>query len=405
MRPTTSAMPATHPQTICLFTGTLAAFAGAERATATLANALAARGHRVHVLSLWGHTPVFALAPEVRHHALFAERVAFKHHYLPIVRDVRRFVKAHGIDVMIDVDPMLALYTLPATLGLPIRRIAWEHSTYASDLGRRARRWARALAARRYDAVVVLTDADRDAWQAHHPHARARFVTLPNPLGIAAPAEPPSHDGARCVLAVGRLVPEKGFDRLIAAWAQIVTDSTSNVTTDAATEIAPNITASGGDAPPVTGWQVRIVGDGPLRDALRSQAQALGVGDTVQLLPAVADIAQHYAQAAIYCLPSRRESFGLVLLEAQAYALPIAAFAADAGPRALLHDGIDSLIAADGDIDALSAALRRLIDDAPLRSRLGLAGYQHAQRFRPDAIAARWETLWQPSTASAEATS
>ena len=353
---------------LCLFTGTLAAFAGAERATATLANALAARGHRVHVLSLWGHTPVFALTSDVTHHAMFAERVAFRHHYLSIVRQVRRYVREHAIGVLIDVDPMLALYTVPATLGLSLQRIAWEHSTYASDLGRRARRWARALAARRDDAVVVLTEADRDAWQAHHPHARARIVVLPNPLGLAMPDTPPEHRDARCILAVGRLVTEKGFDRLIDAWARIAHD--------------------------VPGWQVRIVGDGPLRDTLLAQARDAGVGDSVQVLPAVSDIAQYYARAAIYCLPSRRESFGLVLIEAKAHALPVVAYAADAGPRALLNDEVDSLVVDDGDIDALAGALHRLIDDASLRRRLGLTGYAHARDFRADAIAARWEALW-----------
>ncbi|VVD71047.1 putative glycosyl transferase [Pandoraea eparura] len=363
-------------RTVCLFTGTLAAFAGAERATATLANALAARGHRVHVLSLWGHTPVFPLAPAVAHHAMFAERVAFKHHYIAIVRQVRRYVREHAIDVMIDVDPMLALYTVPATLGLPLRRIAWEHSTYASDLGRRARRWARALAARRYDAVVVLTDADRDAWRTHHPHAHARFVTLPNPLGLPIPDVPPEPRSEQGILAVGRLVPEKGFDRLIDAWARIACD-------------AP-------------GWQVRIVGDGPLRDALLTQADQAGVANSVQVLPAVADVAQHYARAAIYCLPSRRESFGLVLLEAKAYAVPVVAYAADAGPRALLHDEVDSLVVDDGDIDGLAGALRRLIGNASLRRRLGLAGYAHAKDFGADAIAARWEALWAERASTLE---
>ncbi|WP_246190205.1 glycosyltransferase family 4 protein [Pandoraea captiosa] len=360
---------ASQVRTICLFTGTLAAFAGAERATATLANALAARGHRVHVLSLWGHTPVFALSPGVAHHAMFAERVAFKRHYPSIVRQVRAYVRAHGIEVMIDVDPMLALYTLPATFGLSLRRIAWEHSTYASDLGRRSRRWARTLAANRYDAVAVLTHADCRAWQAHHPRARAKFVTLPNALGLPMPDTAPTPSAARCVLAVGRLVPEKGFDRLIDAWARIAHD-------------AP-------------GWHVRIVGDGPLRDDLLAQARDAGVADTVQVLPAVADIARHYAQASIYCLPSRRESFGLVLIEAKAYAVPIVAYAADAGPRALLHHEVDSLVVEDGDIPALASALRRLIDDDALRHRLGLAGYAHAQTLRADVIAARWETLWQ----------
>lgn len=360
--------PLPTARTICLFTGTLAAFAGAERASATLANALAARGHRVHVLSLWGHTPVFPLAPGVTHHALFAARLAFKRHYLSIVRRVRRYVREHGIEVMIDVDPMLALFTVPATLGLPLRRIAWEHSTYASDLGRRARRWARALAARRYDAVVVLTDADRSAWQTHHPDARAHFVTVANPLGISMPGAPPVHGDERCILAVGRLIPDKGFDRLIDAWTRIAAD-------------AP-------------GWQVQIVGDGELRDDLLAKARDAGVGDTVRLMPAVSDIAQHYARASIYCLPSRRESFGLVLLEAKAYALPVVAFAADAGPRALLHDGVDSFVVDDGDIPALADALRRLIGDAALRRQFGLAGYVHAQDFRADAIAERWEALW-----------
>ncbi len=374
-------LTSTVPRTLCLFTGTLAAFAGAERATATLANAFAARGHRVHVLSLWGHTPVFPLVPGVTHHAMFAERVAFRHHYLSIVRQLRRYVREHAIEVMIDVDPMLALYTVPATLGLPLQRIAWEHSTYASDLGRRARRWARALAARRYDAVVVLTQADRAAWQTHHPKAHAQFVTLPNPLGIAIPDAPPEHndherDGEHCILAVGRLVPEKGFDRLIDAWARIAHDT--------------------------CGWRVRIVGDGPLRASLLTQARDAGVSDSVEVLPAVADIAQHYARASIYCLPSRRESFGLVLIEAKAYALPVVAYAADAGPRALLHDEVDSLVVDDGDIEALARALFRLIGDAALQRKLGLAGYAHARDFRADAIAARWETLWNGGQATRE---
>lgn len=366
----TEAILRTSPTTICLFTGTLAAFAGAERATATLANALAARGHRVHVLSLWGETPVFPLAPGVMHHALFPERVPFKYRYASIVCRVRRYLRTHDVAVLIDVDPMLALYTVPATLGMRLHRIAWEHSTYASDLGRRARRWARALAARRCQAIVVLTDDDARAWQQHHPHARARLVTLANPLGLSGPEAPrtSSTPDNKRVLAVGRLIAEKGFDLLIDAWAQI--------------------------APHAPGWQVQIVGDGALQPTLTAQIHAAGLAQSVTLVPATADIGKHYAAASIYCLPSRQESFGLVLIEAQAFGLPIAAYAADAGPRALLHDGVDSLIAATGDVASLATCLRRLIDDADLRARLGAAGFAHAQQFRPDVIAARWESLW-----------
>ncbi|MDV6320821.1 hypothetical protein, partial [Chromohalobacter sp. HP20-39] len=62
----------TQLPTICFLTGTLNAFAGAERMTAVIANALAARGYRVLILSLWDQVCVFPLHPAVEHCALFA---------------------------------------------------------------------------------------------------------------------------------------------------------------------------------------------------------------------------------------------------------------------------------------------------------------------------------------------
>ncbi|GAB3625390.1 GalNAc-alpha-(1-_4)-GalNAc-alpha-(1-_3)-diNAcBac-PP-undecaprenol alpha-1,4-N-acetyl-D-galactosaminyltransferase [Pandoraea terrae] len=351
---------------ICFLTGTLSAFAGAERATATLANALAARGHRVHILAQWGRTPVFPLAPGVTHHALFDARVSFKRHFAATVCGIRRYLREHAIGTLVDVDPMLAWFTEPATFGLPVRRIAWEHSTYASDLGRKSRRYARRLAAARADAVVTLTDDDTRAWRRHHPRARANIVTIPNPLGISPPPVRNTLD-APVVLAVGRLVVAKGFDLLLRAWTQV--------------------------APDAPGWRLRIVGDGPMDTVLRDQARDDGIADRVDFIPATSDIATHYASASVYCLSSRQESFGLVLIEAQAFGLPIVAFAADAGPRSLLTDGVDSLIAPAGDVDALAAGLRRFIGSHDLREQFGRAGFVHARRFTPDAIAALWEPL------------
>ena len=60
--------------TICFLTGTLNAFAGAERMTAVIANALAERGYPVLILSLWDERSCFALHPDVVHEALFAQR-------------------------------------------------------------------------------------------------------------------------------------------------------------------------------------------------------------------------------------------------------------------------------------------------------------------------------------------
>lgn len=80
-----------------------------------------------------------------------------------------------------------------------------------------------------------------------------------------------------------------------------------------------------------------------------------------------------FAGIDMFALPSRSDSFGLVLLEAWANGLPNVAYAAG-GPADLLCDGYDGLLARCGDVDELAAAIARLIGDSDLRQRLGAEG-------------------------------
>ncbi|MCZ2343481.1 MAG: glycosyltransferase family 4 protein [Bacteroidales bacterium] len=80
-----------------------------------------------------------------------------------------------------------------------------------------------------------------------------------------------------------------------------------------------------------------------------------------------------FAGIDVFVLPSRTDSFGLVLLEAWANAKPVIAYRAG-GPADLIRDGIDGLLAPCGDHGSLRAACERLVRDAQLRKRLGVAG-------------------------------
>src|SRR5205814_641000 len=84
-----------------------------------------------------------------------------------------------------------------------------------------------------------------------------------------------------------------------------------------------------------------------------------------------------FAGLDLFALPSRSDSFGLVLLEAWANGLPNLAYRAG-GVADLIRHGEDGLLAPCGDVAALAAMLRRLIEDAALRRRLGSAGRQRA---------------------------
>ncbi|MBY4898128.1 glycosyltransferase family 4 protein [Cupriavidus sp. AU9028] len=362
-------MPA--PLTLCFLTGTLNAFAGAERMTAVIANALAGSGHRVHVLSLWDRASCFPLDPAVRHDALFEARPSFKRHYAATVAGIRAYLCRHGVQVLIEVDTMLTLFTLPACIGLDVRRVAWEHCDLEQDLGRRARRVARRLAVRTCERVVVLTERDRQRWQDRLRPAAGRIVAIPNALPFPWPdraaARNRGDDTVRTVLAVGRLTEAKGFDLLLRAWALA--------------------------APALPQWRLRIVGDGEQRDALLRLRDELGLAQSASIEPARSDVQSLYRHAALFCLSSRYEGFGLVLIEAMSFGLPIVATACETGPVALLSDGANAALVPPADVRALANGLRELAQDELRMDRLAGTARADAARFAVPAIAAQWERL------------
>lgn len=353
------------PRTLCFLTGTLHALAGAERMTAVIASALAERGYRVHVLSLWDRRSSFALHPGVRHDALFDQRPSFKAKYVATVAGIRRYVRDHGIDTLIEVDPMLTLFTVPATLGLGLQRIAWEHCHFHQDLGRRARRLARRMAAYTGAAVVVLTERDREHWlTALAP--RCPVVVIPNALPFRYPAVPAERT-SKTVLAVGRLTAAKGFDVLLRAWAHV--------------------------APRFPQWRLRIVGDGEERDTLVSLRETLGIADTVSIVGGTSEVELEYSGASMLCLSSRYEGFGLVLIEAMAYGLPIVATACETGPLALLEHGRSAYMVAVEDETSLANGLASVIRDPAMAGMMAQAGRIVASTFAIDAVADRWSRL------------
>lgn len=358
--------------TIAFLTGTLNAVAGAERMTATICNALAARGHKIHIISLWDTRSAFPLHPAVNHIALFDTRPSFKANYLATVNRLRRVLRELGVTVLVEVDTMLAWFTLPATFGYNIRRIGWEHCHFDEDLGHKARRVARRMTARWHDAIVVLTESDRLRWiEATNP--RGQVLALPNPMPFPMPVTLARRIGKQ-VLAVGRLTWAKGFDTLIRAWAEV--------------------------APAAPDWTLTIVGEGEARPQLESLRAELGLADSVQLPGTRGDIAEAYLQASVFCLSSRYEGFGLVLIEAMAFGLPVVSTNCDAGPRALLRNGEDALVVPVDNPQALAAGLLAVIQDERQAAQLAAGARLSAQRFEPAPIIKQWEALLVDGTAA-----
>jgi glycosyltransferase involved in cell wall biosynthesis len=149
---------------------------------------------------------------------------------------------------------------------------------------------------------------------------------------------------------VGRLEPRKGTATLLAAFATLRGDGRH----DAA---------------------LVVVGDGPLRSELATEAERLGVAPHVQFLGDRADVLGVLEALDVFVLPSRTEGMSNALLEAMATARPVVATAVGGTPEVVSEGSSGLLVPADAPT-AMAAAIARLLDDAALAARLGAAARQ-----------------------------
>jgi glycosyltransferase involved in cell wall biosynthesis len=187
-----------------------------------------------------------------------------------------------------------------------------------------------------------------------------------NPLSFY-PEQTSDLDG-NVIVAAGRYAPEKGYDRLIDAFAAV--------------------------APEHPDWSLRIFGHGPLHAELQDQVRRLGLEAQVQLPGLAEDIEAELRAGSIFALSSIHEGLPMALAEAMACGVPCVAFDCAAGVREIITDGQDGIVVQPRNVPALADALRTLMDDDDLRHRLGAAARRSVRRFTPDAIAAEWEDVF-----------
>lgn len=118
-----------------------------------------------------------------------------------------------------------------------------------------------------------------------------------------------------------------------------------------------------------------LVGEGPLRAEAEALVRALGLEGVVEVRRRVPleEVRAVYERADICAMPSHRESFGVVALEAQSMELPVVAGAVE-GLKEVLLDGITGFLVPPGDPEALAGRLELLVDRADLRREMGRAG-------------------------------
>lgn len=226
-----------------------------------------------------------------------------------------------------------------------------------------ARIWMKQLIGelKKLDKFVTLSHEDKDKWtEIDH------VIAIHNPLSFFP--EKVSDCSNSQVIAVGRLIPQKGFDMLIDAW-KIVSDRHPE-------------------------WTLRIYGECEQKEYL-AQINRLNLENTCKLEGAVYDIVNKYLESSIFVLSSRFEGFGMVITEAMACGLPAVSFACPCGPKDIINEGKDGFLVEPENIEKLADRIIYLIENDDIRKKMGMEARANTERFRMEKIASEWKTMFE----------
>jgi glycosyltransferase involved in cell wall biosynthesis len=345
---------------------------GAERVVTLLANGFVAREHEVTILTLEAQQrdfyPVDAAVRRVELNlsAASASWLAGLAANLKRVRAIRRAVRQEQPDVVVAFITEMNVLATVACLGLPVRVFISERIDPRQHPVGRAWDWLRRTVYRYSQGLIVQTRTVAQ-WLAQSGIPLPPVTVIANPVLAAVPRALDSPSSAGYLLAVGRLVEQKGFDLAIAALASLAQSGVE--------------------------LELVIAGEGPCEAALRQQAEQLQLGGRVRLIGRAHDIGALLAGAFAFVLPSRYEGFPNVLLEALAAGVPTIAADCESGPREILADGTYGILVPCKDSEALAAAVLRLRRDSGLQAELRRAGPEAVKRFSVEAITDAWERV------------
>ena len=210
--------------------------------------------------------------------------------------------------------------------------------------------------------IITETDYSEKFLRERFPEHADRIHRIYNGLNLAEFGHANFSSDPPMIVAIGRLIPKKGFANLIRACALLVEHGRP--------------------------FRCEIFGDGPLESQLRGQVEELGLQEFVQLPGPKPqhELRERLARANVFVLPSVPEAEGgmdnlpTVIMEAMATGLPVVSTRIGGIPEMVIDNETGFLMRPD-DPMALADAIEKVINDRSLGQKLGQAGHERAQKL------------------------
>ena len=242
--------------------------------------------------------------------------------------------------------------------------IAWEHNHYHGDM-----KYARDVvkSAKNLDYFVLVSNNLKEFYEERLSSSKCKCIFIPNTLDSITNKS--SELKEKRLISVGRLSKEKGYLDLLSIAKEIFKEHKD--------------------------WSLDIIGDGVEREKLESYIKHNDLSKNVKL-HGFKDrdyINVLLSKSSIYLMTSYTESFGIVLIEAMNYGLPLVAFSDAEGAREIINDNINGYLVENRDKEEYIRIVNNLIDNYELRVKLGKESKKDSKNYDPEIVYKKWIDL------------
>ncbi|WP_051325558.1 glycosyltransferase family 4 protein [Glycomyces tenuis] len=279
-------------------------------------------------------------------------------------RRVKQFMEKVDTDILVTTQVTLNLYA--ARYARPDTIVVGQEHLYLDNYKPPVRQLIKDNY-HRLHSIVTITESDARAYREALPDCADRIAVIPN--SIPAHRGELSTQNEPMIMAAGRLAKMKGFNTLIEAFGEI--------------------------AHRYPEWGMRIYGRGTERKRLQQLIGEYGLRARIKLMGPVSPLDDEWSKASIAAVTSHYEAFGLVIVEAMSAGLAVVSSAVEHGPIEIIDHEENGLLFESKNVEALSQALARLMDDRELRCRLAEAGRVTARAYEPEQVVGLHEELFE----------
>ena len=288
---------------------------------------------------------------------------------LKIFNPLKKYLKNNSVDIVLAMGQYAGFLSSPVSLVSKAQFVFCDHGALINQWHDKKTTMMRYIASLLCKRTVVLTEKSLCDYIERFHIKPTRISYIYNWIEPSAFDSVHYDKTSHKLLSAGRLSKEKGFVQLVKAMALIV-------------QKHPD-------------WILEIYGDGEEEENLRREIVNLRLIKNVFLKGHTDRLREYYKNYAAYVMPSFREGLPLTLLEAKINMLPIVSFDVDTGPREIVRDGVDGLLAEPQNIEDLADKICLLIENDELRERFSASSKGNLSLFEKETILSKWEALFE----------